>query len=1004
MKYLFSILLLWSTCLNAQQGLLPIFQAVLSDTPVEINDSTMLATFKVTDFSNQFNGLDVIGRDDLVIWRNCTRYEVDTVTQAFATTVTVRYRKTAIKLQTGYCALLAETSINNLGSEVAGLTNSDNQCIQNYYTQDFSLVTDCCVDSLFREGDSIRLVLRDTTLSVIDKSVVSGTEDAGQLILQKSDGTEVYINVGTFWAEYDPNFNNQWNFFDDISSTVNIPWDDHKTKLSISGDTLIVIQPSSARSSQGYSGKDTLKYVVNTDDADSDPTNELDQTSVGNSFPSSPKQGDVFKNTVTGTTYKYDGAWRIIASTDTSAISSIVSDSLAGIGSVGSSQWIDVSDGGIAYYDQVGVNDSTSNARFKVGGSGYIASFGVPFNYGMDIHSGAGINTSIYGPIRHFAGSDGNAVIYNGSGDNGSAGEVLTSQGASSWTWEAIDTNSVTGLGTFVDNRQLWSEDGADIYRMSNVGVGNNNPQTDLHVTGDIRAESASNPQIQARYTGGARLKMQGLVNAGYIGTENNFPLSLISNNQQRLTIDTDGNVGVNSTVPRGKVDVIAEPFSMSTINPHLYLKVGTNNWGEGNYSSGIVFGSTHTGNNNTFQDGSAIFGIQGTSDIDNVGIGFAIRANSNNVNRTPAVSILGKGTFGTDVMMGVNNMNPSYTLDVDGDGYFSNKIYPQDGMENDQLQFSSVGLPNGAWSGMYVLLCETNDNTVPNNNYIDGTYHMRRSSGLLNAFSVDIMLNTNDNGDVTGYLKTNSVDPTNTVELVELDYNLVSYAALKVTGTLPRDGSFFYGVANSTRTRFQPIDINDVNVSNVVVINSSSVNTTTYETEEESFANRTIVKKLNISDLSGGDPIGLIAKDANGQIVNASDNSEIWDVDSDFSISGTESLVTLGSNLGGSSTYYTVNNTSEEITIDSDGLYRFHLAFRCANPGSESSIEIRLKVDNVEDTNYRRRYAANNVTDITSEYIINIPASNGDVIDLHKRVDTGDCDFVGQHLTITKI
>ena len=116
------------------------------------------------------------------------------------------------------------------------------------------------IDSFYRANDSIYLVANGRTWSVLEQRVVSGQESAGEIILTMADNQEVYITVGSFFVEYDSTLNNQFNFSDDLTNTINLPWDDYKTKTYQVGDSLYIAQPTSTRSSQGYTGYDTLAY------------------------------------------------------------------------------------------------------------------------------------------------------------------------------------------------------------------------------------------------------------------------------------------------------------------------------------------------------------------------------------------------------------------------------------------------------------------------------------------------------------------------------------------------------------------------------------------------------------------------------------------------------------------------------------------------------------------------------------------------------------------------
>jgi hypothetical protein len=1159
-------------CFSAKSQDIIGFQGFVN-TPLVQSGDTLKLTVNVIDFSSQATGLDLNNwTDTIAVWQGCERYPVVVKENAFGSQIDLWILASPSQFSPGYCVVIGE-NLKGIGGYVAGIDDSKNQCMLNYYIDNLSDLLEgfSGVDSVTTTGDTISIHSGGQVYKVADNQVVSGFESAGEIILTKADGSEVYITVGNFFAEFSQ-FNNRWQFFDDVTSQFNIDWDDRKTKVSVSNDTLTIIQPLSGRSSEGFTGLDTLTFVagdqsdtnegllnvssitgggrINTNTSGGNPINFVGDDIVdiipiasanGGSFQLNAMidtndvtgLGDFVSNNTTETDPVYS-AWDkdyndltnkpitqgIYNYHENELMIGTTSNLSAAFGVLGTMEFNYPTVGTVNFISGTNNGDLiTTGANNVIYGSSNIRSANATYNFcsgilnansattvSNSILNGEGnaraanqVNTSLlsgnynvedadlvrfsnivgYRNYRDNTGDAESSLIVgylNGSGTTAVDVDQATVVGLQNVYSHTDNVTALTALGiynarnaTTVNNGiyigqsngrynsgplnhsiLLGFEQGyssgvreANPYRLAigmyrntpllygefdneylevlgnmqvvdSLGIGTSAPGHDLDVQGAIgfgATATATQPYLDHAGGGNAELVLPGTSGFNIENTANaSFRLlpsfndiyfqNNLSTGGMRFTgafgatysgntiFNTTGNVGIGTTSPSGKVDITTDPFSMSTINPHLYLKVGTNNWGQGNYSSGIVFGSTHTGNNNTFQDGSAIFGIQGTSDIDNVGLGFAIRSNSNNVNRTPAVSILGKGTFGDEIMMGVNTMNPNYTLDVDGNGYFSNKIYPQNGMENDELQFSTVELPNAAWTGMYVLLCETNDNAVPNNNYIDGTYHMRRSSGLLNAFSVDIMLNTNDFGDVVGYLKTNAIDPTNTFELVELDYSGVSYAALKVTGVLPRDGSFFYGIANSTRTRFDAIDINDINVSNVAVINSSSVNTVSYETEEESFANKTIVKNLDVS-------YNATITDSLNVIGSVKVGSSLYDVNNS---KGSEGQIALNAEIPGSSdgfvwtdqdqalvsTHYATLYDARDTLSNVGAIYR-PIRFKDAvtiEHGNSFTVDVANDEIDIDKTGwYEVEYNISFTSDTDAEFSVAVLDGSGNVV-----------------------
>jgi hypothetical protein len=104
-----------------------------------------------------------------------------------------------------------------------------------------------------------------------------------------------------------------------------------------------------------------------------------------------------------------------------------------------------------------------------------------------------------------------------------------------------------------------------------NVGVGTATPANKLHVIQDSSTAGISvsgivgvNPQLRA--TDGTRIaKLQVLSSAGIVGTESNNDFAIYSNNAEVVRITTTGNVGISSTAPTSKLQVVV-PESTSGV------------------------------------------------------------------------------------------------------------------------------------------------------------------------------------------------------------------------------------------------------------------------------------------------------------------------------------------------------------------------------------------------------------------------------------------------------
>lgn len=151
MKQHITLLFLLFLCVSGiSQTVIPLpgFQAVLKEFPT-MSDDTITAQFSITDFSNQWRGQDLNDREHLVLWRNCKRYPIIEVVQAFSTEVIVKLNKDGNpNLLPGVCALLQETPGQMVSHLISGITDSDKQCIDSYYRVDaLADTTNCCIDT-----------------------------------------------------------------------------------------------------------------------------------------------------------------------------------------------------------------------------------------------------------------------------------------------------------------------------------------------------------------------------------------------------------------------------------------------------------------------------------------------------------------------------------------------------------------------------------------------------------------------------------------------------------------------------------------------------------------------------------------------------------------------------------------------------------------------------------------------------------------------------------------
>jgi hypothetical protein len=436
-------------CFSAKSQDIIGFQGFVNSPLVQSGD-TLKLTVNVIDFSSQATGLDLNNwTDTIAVWQGCERYPVVMKENAFGSQIDLWILASPSQFSPGYSVVIGE-NLKGIGGYVAGIDDSKNQCMLNYYIDNLSNLIEGVsgVDSVTTTGDTISIHSGGDVFKVADNKLVDGVvfPDFGfpaQYSIKFKDRDDLIydtpsVNLGSFELSYDDS-SNQWNF-SRFNSTSVFNWDDRKTQSSVINDTLTIIQPLSGRSSDGFTGLDTITFVGGGD-------------------------------------------------TDTALIRSIVGDSVL---------WSTNVDGDAYINEAVGIFNSDPFYPLQVGknpalsAGSSIAVIGDGVN-GMVIKESTASNpysAAFFGPVKFWNGSEGGGALINANDDAGTAGQVLTSQGeASTFTWETIDTNTVVGLGAFVDNNapsQLWTESSANVYRSSgNVGIGTSAPSAKLDVVGD---------------------------------------------------------------------------------------------------------------------------------------------------------------------------------------------------------------------------------------------------------------------------------------------------------------------------------------------------------------------------------------------------------------------------------------------------------------------------------------------------------------------------------------
>jgi hypothetical protein len=152
-------------------------------------------------------------------------------------------------------------------------------------------------------------------------------------------------------------------------------------------------------------------------------------------------------------------------------------------------------------------------------------------------------------------------------------------------------------LGAGGDNEYVW------ITPAGLVGVHTDSPSHDVSVHGSSKAEL----QLNATSGTNRRLLLSADSDNVHVGSNSDHPLHLRTSNTNRLTVKTNGNVGINTTDPQHYLDVRGNIALGST--GQYYAPGGINNWAiiagnissNGDESMGDGFDCDHTPGTNYY-------------------------------------------------------------------------------------------------------------------------------------------------------------------------------------------------------------------------------------------------------------------------------------------------------------------------------------------------------------------------------------------------------------------
>jgi hypothetical protein len=221
----------------------------------------------------------------------------------------------------------------------------------------------------------------------------------------------------------------------------------------------------------------------------------------------------------------------------------------------------------------------------------------------------------------------------------------------------AVSSTNLAYTGTLTGGTGIINIGSGQVYKdaSGNLGVGNT-PAANTRIT--VRTAAVTDALIAADNGVNTGFKVQFANNTTSIGNDFNNPLVFLTNNTERLRLDSSGNLGLGTASPGAKLDVFGNA-----------IKVGIG--GTANNATGVLLDATSNAGNGSYiqglRNGSPSYLIGDYASAVGSGTGFI------NFNYGSTAPWVWQYQFGGEQMrlnstgLGIGTSSPAYKLDVRG-------------------------------------------------------------------------------------------------------------------------------------------------------------------------------------------------------------------------------------------------------------------------------------------------------------------------------------------------